>query len=512
MKKNKKILLSLIIFVLVFLFNINVINAATCKINVSAPSSSVVGQTFNVTVTVSSNAALGSWDYTLGYDSSKVSKISGTTRIVDYGNGSKKSATYSYKFKALKSGSVTFTPKNAEVLDYSSTNPCLSSVGSKTVTMRTQAEIEASYSRNNNLSSLSVEGAELTPAFKKDITEYNVILPVDTTKAKINASVEDKTASVVGTGEVNVVDGINKFEVVVTAQHGEKKTYILNITVEELDPIVVNVDNNEYTVVRKKGLVENIPTGFVDKAITINDQTINAYYNGDANITLVGLKDKTGSIKLFRYEDDKYYSFNEIKTAGLNLLILDDETDIPLGFNKTTLTINDTKVVAYKYENLSVYLVYAINLEDGSKKLYNYDKYSNTFQVYTSTLPDYLNERIKIREYIIMGLMGLSFILLLIAIFKKGKSKKENNKEELTGIEKVFFEEEKPKKTIYEENDISIEDVKIKEELEVKKIEDTDYKIPKRSKKQRQKEINDAKKKLNEAKRSFKRVSLDDDE
>ena len=111
-----------------------------------------------------------------------------------------------------------------------------------------------------------------------------------------------------------------------------------------------------------------------------------------------------------------------------------------------------------------------------------------------------------------MGLMGLSFILFLIAIFKKGKSKKDNKKEELTGIEKVFFEEEKPKKTIYEENNISIEDVKLKEELDIKKIEDTDYKIPKRSKKQRQKELNDAKKKLNEAKRSFKRVSLDEDE
>ena len=348
--------------------------------------------------------------------------------------------------------------------------------------------------------------------FKKDVTEYNVTLPVDTTKIKIFAEPEDDKASIKGAGEVNVIEGSNTILVTAVAENGNEKQYKINATVLEPNPIVVNVNNTEYTVVRKKGLVENIPTGFIDKVIYIEDQAINAYYNGDANITLVGLKDKDGKIKLFRFEDNKYYDFNEIKTLGLNLVILDEETDVPIGFNKTTLTINGSKVSVYKYENISVYLVYAINLEDGSKKLYNYDKESNSFQVYTSTLPDYLNERIKIREYIIMGLMGLSFILLLIAIFKKGKSKKDNNKEELTGIEKVFFEEEKPKKTIYKENDISIEDVKIKEELEVKKIEDTDYKIPKRSKKERMREINDAKKKLNDAKRSFKRVSLDDDD
>lgn len=507
MKKLSKVLFSVLLF---FIFQISV---KADYLSVSASAKTVtVGNKVKITV------YLNSYEAGLNISSSNSKVLAGGVSAdwVD-----KSSYTTYFEAKSKGTAVITVSTKNGTTMDPGNekdlnlTRKVTITVVDKTsggTTTKPSVDVNKKLSSNNNLKSLSIDGYMLEPEFKKDVTEYNVTLPVDTTKIKIFAETEDDKASIKGAGEVNVVEGSNTILVTAVAENGNEKQYKINATVLEPNPIVVNVNNTEYTVVRKKGLVENIPTGFIDKVIYIEDQAINAYYNGDANITLVGLKDKDGKIKLFRFEDNKYYDFNEIKTLGLNLVILDEETDVPIGFNKTTLTINGSKVSVYKYENISVYLVYAINLEDGSKKLYNYDKESNSFQVYTSTLPDYLNERIKIREYIIMGLMGLSFILLLIAIFKKGKSKKDNNKEELTGIEKVFFEEEKPKKTIYEENDISIEDVKIKEELEVKKIEDTDYKIPKRSKKERMREINDAKKKLNEAKRSFKRVSLDDDE
>ena len=68
------------------------------------------------------------------------------------------------------------------------------------------------------------------------------------------------------------MDGLNKVEVVVTAQHGEKKTYVINLTVEELDPINVKVDGKNYTIVRKSGQIEDIPVGFTETKITIEDQ------------------------------------------------------------------------------------------------------------------------------------------------------------------------------------------------------------------------------------------------
>lgn len=506
MKKLLKVLFSILLF---FIFQISV---KADYLSVSASAKTVtVGNKVKITV------YLNSYEAGLNISSSNSKVLAGgvTTDWVD-----KSSYTTYFEAKSKGTATITVSTKNGTTMDPGNekdlnlTRKVTITVVDKSSgsTTKPSVDVNKKLSSNNNLKSLSIEGFELNPVFKKDITEYNVTLPVDTTKIKILAETEDDKASIKGIGEVNVVEGSNTLIVTAVAENGNEKQYKINATVLEPNPIIVSVNDKEYTVVRKKGLIENIPTGFVDKIIYIEDQAINAYYNGDARITLVGLKDKDGIIKLFRYEDDKYYEFNEIKTPGLNLLILDEEVQVPSGYNKTTLTINGNKETAYKYGNLNNYLVYAINLEDGKKNIYTYDKDNNDFQIFNSELLDYLNERIKIREYIIMDLMGLSFILLLIAIFKKGKSKNIEEKEELTGIEKVFFEEEKPKKTIYEENDISIEDVKVKEELEVKKIEDTDYKIPKRSKKQRQKELNDAKKRLNEAKRSFKRVSLDDDE
>ena len=285
MKKNfKKTFLGVFIILFTFLCKITIINAA-CSISVTGPSSAVVGQSFKVSVTVPSNS--GSWEYVLSYDSSKVRQTSGPSKVVGVTGDSR---TNTYTFTSLTSGTATFKAVNASIYDYNTETECFSGSGTLSVNMKSQAEIEASYSKNNNLASLSVEGGELSPAFNKDTLEYNVTLPVDTTKANILATAEDKTASITGIGEIDVIDGLNKVEVVVTAQHGEKKTYIINITVEELDPIKVTINGKKYTVVRKAGLVDNIPTGFTETKVKIKNQEVIAYKNSLAKITLVALK------------------------------------------------------------------------------------------------------------------------------------------------------------------------------------------------------------------------------
>ena len=65
--------------------------------------------------------------------------------------------------------------------------------GSRTISIITQAQLEASYSKNNNLSTLSISGASLSPEFNKDILEYTAELDPDTTKANVSAEVEDKS-------------------------------------------------------------------------------------------------------------------------------------------------------------------------------------------------------------------------------------------------------------------------------------------------------------------------------
>ncbi len=511
-KLYKKILTGAFILLFAFIFKIDNVSAASCRIGVSAPSSVVVGQSFKVTVTVAGSASIGSWEYTLSYDSSKVRLNSGTLHVVDYGNGSKSSSSYSYSFTALQSGSATFKPVNASVLDYASTNECLSSTGSASVSMKSQSEIEASYSRNNNLSSLSVEGADLSPSFNKDITEYQATLPVDTTKAKIIATAQDSKASITGAGEVDVVDGINKIEIIVTAEHGEKKKYVINLTVQELDPVKVKVDGKTYTVVRKKGQVENIPVGFTETTIKIGDQDVCAYQSEIAKILLVALKDNEGNIKLFIYDKNKnsYTSFMEAKGGEVNLLIINNEKiKTPLDFVKTSFKINDLKIEGYKYrydKNDNYYLVYAKNLETGDEGFYLYDKKNSTFSRYYKELSDIKDMHTK---YVFYVAAALALIFVLIIIFKLLGKFKSNDKK----IEKYQRKIDKLKGKIKNEDsnyDYSIDDVD--DRPVIKRVEEDEYVMPKKSRKEKLKELEEAKKRLDKNKPKYRRLSLEDDD
>lgn len=511
-KLYKKILTGAFILLFAFIFKIDNVSAASCRIGVSAPSSVVVGQSFKVTVTVAGSASIGSWEYTLSYDSSKVRLNSGTLHVVDYGNGSKSSSSYSYSFTALQSGSATFKPVNASVLDYASTNECLSSTGSASVSMKSQSEIEASYSRNNNLSSLSVEGAELSPSFNKNITEYQATLPVDTTKAKIIATAQDSKASITGAGEVDVVDGINKIEIIVTAEHGEKKKYVINLTVQELDPVKVKVDGKTYTVVRKKGQVENIPVGFTETTIKIGDQDVCAYQSEIAKILLVALKDNEGNIKLFIYDKNKnsFTSFMEAKGGEVNLLILNNEKiKTPLDFVKTSFKINDLKIEGYKYrydKNDNYYLVYAKNLETGDEGFYLYDKKNSTFSRYYKELSDIKDMHTK---YVFYVAAALALIFVLIIIFKLLGKFKSNDKK----IEKYQRKIDKLKGKIKNEDsnyDYSIDDVD--DRPVIKRVEEDEYVMPKKSRKEKLKELEEAKKRLDKNKPKYRRLSLEDDD
>ena len=80
----KKILTGAFILLFVFIFKLNNVNAASCRIGVSAPASVNSGSTFKVTVVTSSSSTLGTFEYTLSYDSSKVSLTSGQLHVVDF--------------------------------------------------------------------------------------------------------------------------------------------------------------------------------------------------------------------------------------------------------------------------------------------------------------------------------------------------------------------------------------------------------------------------------------------
>ena len=333
--KKIKLFTSIVLTILLMFTASTSLKAASGSISVrSSRSSLVVGNQVTVTVTVSSTSPLGSWEYSLNYDSSKLKLISGNTHIVDYAsNGNTKSASSISKGKST----VSISSSNAYAFDESQMSL---SNGSTRISAITQEELEASYSKNNNLKTLGVEGYTLNEEFSSDKLEYSVSVPSDVLKVTLTASVEDKTASITGLGEVEVSEGENKFEIKVTAQNGSVKTYILKVNVEDKNPIEVVIDNVKYTIVKRASTL-TAPNTFKESTTTINGIEVPSFISDITKYTLVGLNSETGETNLYIYDNtnNSYTLYKELKTNGITLFIKEPKETLK-NFTKTNLSIN----------------------------------------------------------------------------------------------------------------------------------------------------------------------------
>ncbi len=110
-------------------------------------------------------------------------------------------------------------------------------------------------SRNNNnlLDSLSISGYPISPTFTRYTTEYTATVEATApTSVTINAQTSNTTyATVSGTGEFDLKEGLNTASLVVTAPSGVKRTYTLKITlkiVEEEQPVLEPIISTDYAI------------------------------------------------------------------------------------------------------------------------------------------------------------------------------------------------------------------------------------------------------------------------
>ena len=305
--------------------------------------------------------------------------------------------------------------------------------------------MEASYSKNNNLASLGVEGFTLTPEFNANTLEYSVTVPEDTKNVNLTGTVQDKKASITGVGVQQVNQGNNKFLVTVKAENGSEKTYTINVDVKDENPIEVTVGDKKYTVVKIK---ENLPIAslYNEYSIKINEFDIPAYKNDYTGLVLVGLKDTEGNISLFIYDDENnsYKEYSELKSSQITIYPLKPEENIE-GYKKGNVKIQDIDVEGfYLNEDSDFFVIYGVNVETGDKGFYMYDKKMQTLIKYNDELSSLLSEKIKLYTYIIIGFISLSVVMLIIIIVlvcKKGKKKKRGKDKEKVVEEKINKED-----------------------------------------------------------------------
>ena len=402
MKKIKYLIITL----LALSFNISSAYASSATLSTNA-STIENGRSVTATLTLRKVAA---WNVEIASGGS----TSGCTKkfVGDTGDGKNATKTFTVTCKATSIGRINFFI-SGDVTSADGTNKKIS--GSRNVTVVKPRE----KSTNNKLSSLSVKGYELSPAFDSNTNSYAVSIPSTVKTITIEASKADRYASIEGVGEKEVSSGINNFDVVVTSETGVSNIYKIVVNVEDLDPINVTINDKQYTVVKEK---ENLvkPELFEDTTVTIGEYEIPAFISEVTNLTLVGLKDEVGNISLYLYDNDNYKPFNEMLTTRLNVMFLNMETPIE-NFTKTTININGESIIAYKNDFLTI--VKALNLANGKEELYTYDEDEKTPQLFNEKA---FQELLVINQdiYIIIYILSAAIVVLLlisILLYKKSR-------------------------------------------------------------------------------------------
>lgn len=437
-----------------------------------------VGQTVTATVTIKNVA---SWNV----------KISGTgntnscsTSAADAtANGKNATKSFTLTCKANSTGVIRIA-YSGDATSEDGANVPIS--GSKTVTV----VAARAKSSNNNLKSLSVDGGVLTPEFNPDVLEYSTTFEPGTTKVIINAEKADGYASLTGNGEKDVVEGDNRFEIVVTSETGNSKTYVVVVTVKEYAPIVVKVDGKEYSLVRKIDQLVK-PDSFEEATVQIGEDVLPAFHNDKLNKTLVGLKDENGLVYLYEYKDGNYIKYIEAKSNGLSINIIKmDLSKLPKNYSKFEVKFGEEVLNAYKVDKDSKFaIVYGIDVATGEKNLYQLDLENNTIQLFNKDYEKILDKYNQM-GYIILGVLGgvifLEFIIILLSRGRNKKIVKKIKKQKIEKVKEAAINDAK-KDTVEAKKEVQVEKDELppekKELVEAKKEELKNIKAEKKSKK-----------------------------
>ena len=398
-----------IVSVLFVSANTNVKNAfaagETMTVTTSA-SEVIVDQEVSVTITLNCPAGLSAAQFSLNYDATMFTYVSG-----DVGGGSYSGIipiyymdmdtpttyTWNLKFKAVKTGTSDFTIQGDTFIDknVSGFTPAYTNASVK---------VWAQGSDDATLSTLQVAGFSLNPAFGKWTTDYIVYVDSNTTAVDIVAQATQAAQG--GRVEISghmtdLAFGNNYVTVKSYAPNGKVITY--NINIYRLDPPTepptteppteppawseVVVDGNSYNI-SADFTADMIPAGFTSTLYDYKGNEVLAVVNTKLGLDLLYLIDGEQNGKFFIYdkENDKFYPYMVIYSLENGYVVLPNalaET-APADTKEGTFTIGDTEInglIDNNDKNFSYF--YAVNL-NGGYSWYSYDSLEGTIQRFHS--------------------------------------------------------------------------------------------------------------------------------
>ena len=315
-------------------------------------------------------------------------------------------------------------------------------------TYKITVKVTEPKSKNNNLSSISVDGYKLV---KKSDTSYTLDVGNSVSKITIKASADDSKASVSGTGTKSLKEGKNTFNIVVTAESGAKKTYVITVNRKDgyyLEDLAEALKTSEPTIKLRDG--DKLTSEHLDKikasgkTVVLNAEDkagdftyswnvdgtkLSTYAETDTGIVFDSeYKEEIG--KLSNYADGKYVHFEQsgssLSGTTVKMNVGDKYTDEHIlnvylynkDANTLTLVTNGVSILNGNIElNLKEYGDYIITRA-------NIEKETKTESPITSLLGGSGTAEESGIDFMMVAIVeACAIVLLIIVIIARGKRK-----------------------------------------------------------------------------------------
>ena len=234
--KIRVILLLGIIFTILFATRVFAVSISV------TPSSTTVSPGKSFSVTIKGNDATGRVNISVSGGSASTSSVwiennsqkitvtagsSGTVKISATGE---LSSSAGEDKNVSASASVKIVKPSTGVGSSSGNSSSSSGTTNKKPTTNTTKPVETPKSTDSTLSALSVKEGAISPEFKKDVKEYSLTIPYETSEVNVTATATDSKAKVAIEGNKDLKEGENIVKVLVTAEDGTSTTYTIKVT------------------------------------------------------------------------------------------------------------------------------------------------------------------------------------------------------------------------------------------------------------------------------------------
>ena len=260
-------------------------------------------------------------------------------------------------FKVLDSaltGQAMFALQNLGGFRDSSMNQVAAGAGSSAT-----VPVQSVLSSNAALSSLSLDGVDITPAFSPSVFQYSAKVTRAVSSVKVTASAQDPTATVTISGADNLLVGDNKIAVKVAAQDGKTAVeYTIQVTrdasfVPQGAEITDAVSGTKYTFAELPATLTP-PFGFTQDAREVGGLTVPVFTGAGVKSLLLYLQNGDSAPDFYQYNPDTGAIRPFLATATLyraaslyTITKVTSDVSVPAGYTESVVKIDDISMPCY---------------------------------------------------------------------------------------------------------------------------------------------------------------------